>query len=109
MTKEQMIDFIREKVILANNPECGSYDERLEYELTLENILVALYKNINIQPLISYPKNGLMSISVIKEQTINQIVNIGIQANNLFLWQPNTLLKNQAEETITAIYNILSN
>jgi hypothetical protein len=32
MTKEQMIEEIREKVIMANNPECKTYEEALEEE-----------------------------------------------------------------------------
>ena len=147
MTKEQMIEKIRKIVIVANNPECKSYDEALmhdirfnkqecevllketnqiikwydifkttifDYELigqplTLERILVALKMYKNIQPLISYDKNNLMSISIIKEQAISEIIRIGIISNHLFSWQPNQTLDNQSKEIIEAVYNILCN
>lgn len=145
MTKKQMIEKIREKVILANNPRCKNYDEALmhdirfnkqecevllketnqiikwynisktttfDYELmgqplTLERVLIALKMYKNIQPLISYDKNNLMSICVTKEQEISEIMRIGIIFYHLFSWQPNQTLDNQSEETIRAVYNIL--
>ena len=152
MTKEKMLEKIREKVILANNPECKTLEDALREEvknsstsvqcqfvltdndncivngdyvakyyhhnnnykilglpLTFERILVALKMYKNIQPLISYDKNNLMSISIIKEQTISEIIRIGIISNHLFSWQPNQTLDNQSKEIIRADYNILCN
>lgn len=183
--KKEMIEKIREKVILANNLECKNYDEALEKEflqegciikskdeyiiipenkqgkyciysnnysyeedpeelsywiktlgcaccsttlyesnywdldnpyeiykilglpLTFERVLVALKIYKNIQPLISYDKNNFMSISVIKEQEISEIIKVGIISNHLFSWQPNKTLENQSDETLQAIYHIL--
>lgn len=93
--------------------ECGgdpyySIKKIIGRRLTLERVLVALKTHKDINPLISYDKNHFMSISVIKEQEISEIVTIGIMANHLFLWQPNNTLENQSEKTIKAIYDILN-
>ena len=88
-----MIEFTREKVVLLNNPKCKSYDEKREYDLTLEHILIALKGE--------YFSNG---VHIFKFNAIGLPKDFSI-----IKWQPSTLFENQSDETIIAIYNILSN
>ena len=97
MTKQQMIEVIRESVIIANNHYCKSYDEYCNElmplcDLTLERILVALpTAEINA-------RRDLLVYVTVRE--INHIQ---------FEWKLNTLLENQSDKTIEKIYKILIN
>jgi hypothetical protein len=42
MNKEQMIEKIREVVVIANNPECKTYEEALQEESKIHGCLIAI-------------------------------------------------------------------
>ena len=104
--KIEMIEKIREKIVLTDNNNwvvnddyIGKYYHHnnsyriLGLPLTLERVFVALAKDFKQE----FAMCGDFKCRVFWQDNVQEI----------FHWQPNTTLENQSDETIKAIYNIL--
>ena len=136
MTKEQMIEKIRKIVIVANNPECKSYDEALMHDIRFnkQECEVLLKETNQIIKWYDIFKTTIFDYELIGQPLTLERVWVALkQYNNycyghnhiIFLpqqieeysyifvdictWQPNQTLDNQSDETIEAVYNILCN
>lgn len=132
MTKEKMLEKIREKVILANNPRCKNYDEALMHDIRFnkQECEVLLKETNQIIKWYNISKTTTFDYELMGQPLTLERVLVAINRHNTSycytdntiilkqqineysycfsgVWQPKQTLDNQSAETIRAVYNIL--